>query len=118
MRPSRVAAALPEYRAVTEGASVVLRPAGAVEGPVAVRFFAGEGDRLEALAVEAEHEAAGALRVKGTAAEIVGSRGGSWRLIAVVGRPDVLASGGASLAKGEAARGAGWQRVEVAVGPK
>jgi len=95
--------------------TLVLRPATEVKGPVTARFYAKQGDRLDVLALEAEAAAAGALRVKRTAAEIFAQRRGRWTLIAVVGRPEALGIGVESKAKGETSSGPGWQRVSVEV---
>lgn len=136
MQPARLAP-LPEYRALAEGGqsieragpaaegplvlgpdsvlTLVLRPATDVAGNVEARFFVGEGDALSEVPLRAERATAGSLRVQAKASEVFGARRGDLRLVAVVGRPEALASGALNKAKAAPDRGSGWQRVSVEV---
>ena len=94
---------------------LVIRPATAVEGDVAVRFHAKQADQIEPLAIEAERAEAGALRLNAPAERIFGSRRGTWTLVALVGRPEVLERDAAHILRSEASEGLGWQRFAVEV---
>jgi len=99
---------------------VVLRPATALAGPVAVEsFLAPEGSipaaALEPVSLPVAISPSGAVRVAGVVEELFGARRGRWRLLFLLrageARPDPTQS--AERVSAAADGGPGWQRLGV-----
>jgi hypothetical protein len=87
-----------------------LRPATGVAGEVAARVYLSSGAALLAWPARQQVAESGALQLvlDPAPAAIAGAQA-----LVVVGRPQLLAARGAELARGELARGAGFQRWRV-----
>ena len=93
---------------------LVLRPATAVAGPVAVQAFLARGEAMEPLPLQFEISPEGAARAAGSAAELFGSHRGRWQLRLIVQRSG--APGGDALSVARDARtpaGAEARRADV-----
>ncbi|HEU4404202.1 MAG TPA: hypothetical protein VFS43_02765 [Polyangiaceae bacterium] len=96
---------------------LALRPATKVEGPLALRAFVAQGDKVRPLSVPVEIAPTGALRVHGAAGELLAGVKGPAELRLVVGREGALGEGDELRKKALSAEGSGpgWRTLRYEV---
>ena len=100
----------PESRLV-----VMAKPAGAVEGPVAIRAFAVQATRADEVWPQVQMTASGEVEIRAPVAEVFGTRTGQWDLVVLIGRAETLRKAGptdALAGQSSPARG-NWRRLSV-----
>lgn len=91
--------------------SLVGRPQVTVAGALAARAFVERGGALREVPITEGPSDSGVVRLEGRVEALFGTQAGPAAVHLVVGRPEVIAAQGESLARAAAVEGARWQRL-------
>lgn len=106
-RAQRAGAAAASGELLAEGRiEIVLRPATAVSGPLAVRAFIARGGAVAPWPLPAEIASSGAVRIAGAVRELLPAEPGAFQLAVAIGRPGRLPEAAEVAARLAAAGGA------------
>jgi hypothetical protein len=94
---------------------ISIRPSTDVEGPVALRLFVRQGDRLRTLEVAIAAAESGAFRARIAAGEVLADTPGRSELIALVCRPDACERAGAQLTQLDSTASSDWQVLRLPI---